>query len=874
MASSFRTLVKILTLEQSKDYNNDAVIGGFARFARHWAREAHGHAASDEQRQLIDSIVEELSKYDDLQSREERVAVVATLLQQVNAEVAAEEAIAPQTKASRAKPTVDAPGADPAYPQGKHTPDQHAHQQKARRKTQSKARAKAQPKEVRVQAKPPASLRERRGYDRAEKAASETQVASQQGFEAPISTLQGIGPKRAEQFARLGAETVEDLVFFFPHRYDDYSRMKTIDQLTLGDEVTVLGTVGAVNTRRTRRGQSLLEATISDGTAAIRATWFNQSWLGKQIMPGRQIVLSGKVEQYLGRLTMNAPDWEPLERDWLHTGRVVPIYSLTKGINARGMRQIMKGVVDVWAGRVAEYMPLEMLERLDLMNRDDAIAQSHFPDTWEDMQAAHARLAFDELFMLQLVVTQRRLAWQAEPTDPLTVDDTWLEELLGALPYQLTNAQHQALAVIRTDMAGSVPMNRLLQGDVGSGKTVVAAAAMSIALSVGRQAAFMAPTSILADQHFKALDDLLRRAPNGESVNLRLLTGAASESERQEIYAGLADGSVQAIIGTHALIQEGVSFADLALVVIDEQHRFGVRQRGALRSKAATGNPHLLVMTATPIPRTLALTVHADLDLTLIDELPPGRQPVETKILTARERERGYAFIRSQIDLGRQAFIIYPLVEESEKVQAKAAVAEHKRLQEEIFPDLSLGLLHGQMNAADKEEAMNRFYNGESAILVSTSVVEVGIDVPNASVILIEDANRFGLAQLHQFRGRVGRGEHHSYCLLLADSDGASSNGSTQRLRAMEDTSDGFRLAEIDWEMRGAGDLLGVRQSGIALIRFADLMDPRLVESVQREVGTLMEADPRLEAPEHARLAERLEQEVRRQEDWTAGDIS
>jgi ATP-dependent DNA helicase RecG len=876
MASSLETLVKILKLEQRKGYKNDAVIGGFRRFSRHWAREAHGQAKADTHHKLVDDIAAELSRYDDLKTPEERADLIEVLLTKATGKIPDEMATAvlesPTVAQEESAEALKEPGPAPAQPppEAKAAPEPS---RKPQRKQPKPSRQK--PKQPRRKA--PRSVRERRGY-----AGSEAEVknpATPEDLQTPATSLEGIGPKRAEQLERLGARTIGDLLNLFPRRHDDYSRLKTIDRIELGEQVTVMGTVDRVHARKTRKGRPLFEAVISDGTASLRLIWFNQLWLEKQLKPGTQIVVSGKIDQYLGYLTMYSPEWEPIERELLHTGRVVPVYPLTQGLTARLMRQVMKRMADAWAPRLTDYMPLAIRGRLDLMDLADAVSQAHFPDSWEDLQAARARLAFDELFLMQLGLVRQRLAWQADPVDPTSVEDSWLETYVDALPYQLTGAQQRALDDIRRDLASGLPMNRLLQGDVGSGKTVVAAVGIAMALAAGKQAALMAPTGILCEQHFAALNDLLARAPdngNGHPPTLRLLTGSLAESEREEVYAGLADGNVQVVVGTHALIQAGVEFADLGLVVIDEQHRFGVQQRGALRGKAADGNPHLLVMTATPIPRTLALTVHADLDLTLLDEMPPGRQPVETRVLSPRERERTYAFLRTQIEQGRQAFIIYPLVEESEKIDARAAVAEYERLQRDIFPDLKLGLLHGQLKPAEKEQAMALFYQGETDILVSTTVIEVGIDVPNASVMLVEGANRFGLAQLHQLRGRVGRGEHASYCLLLSDAeiDPSSANGSNRRLNALEETNDGFRLAEIDWEIRGAGELLGVRQSGfVGRVLFANLMDPRLVESVQREVQALVKADPALQAPEHALLAEEIKR-AEAQQNLTPGDIS
>jgi ATP-dependent DNA helicase RecG len=424
-------------------------------------------------------------------------------------------------------------------------------------------------------------------------------------------------------------------------------------------------------------------------------------------------------------------------------------------------------------------------------------------------------------------------------------------------------------------------MNRLLQGDVGSGKTVVAAVAIGFAVASGAQAAIMTPTSILAEQHYASLTDLLARSPLGEGVQVALLTGATSQAERDRIYGGLASGELSVVVGTHALIQDWVRFANLGLAIIDEQHRFGVAQRGALRDKAQGGNPHLLVMTATPIPRTLALTLHADLDLTVIDEMPPGRAPVETRILYPKERERAYAFIRAQVAKGHQAFVVYPRIangdddadeapEDEAAREAASAVKGYERLSTTVFPDLRCGLLHGQMRAAEKETVMEQFYRGEIDILVSTTVIEVGIDVPNATVMLVESANRFGLAQLHQLRGRVGRGGQQGYCLLISEKT-FSQGDHDERLAAVEDTTDGFRLAEIDWQLRGAGDLLGTQQSGFGLATFADLMNPRLVGDVQREARALFDADPALATPDHQSLAERVAATLRARE---SGDIS
>ncbi|MBI5080833.1 MAG: ATP-dependent DNA helicase RecG, partial [Chloroflexi bacterium] len=462
---------------------------------------------------------------------------------------------------------------------------------------------------------------------------------------------------------------------------------------------------------------------------------------------------------------------------------------------------------------------------------------------------------------MQLGLRRQRSEWQAVQGQPLSAADEALNSVIASLPYTLTNAQTRSFDEIRSDLSRSVPMNRLLQGDVGSGKTVVAALAMAVAAGANAQAALMAPTAILADQHHRNISKLLSH------LNVALLLGSTPPAEKQAIYDGLRDGSIHVVIGTHALIQEKVEFKNLGFVVVDEQHRFGVAQRAALRGKG--GNPHLLVMTATPIPRTLALTVYGDLDVSILDEMPPGRLPIDTRVIYINERERAYAFIRKQIVEGRQAFIICPLVEESDRIEAKAAVDEHARLQKHVFPDLKLGLLHGRMKADEKDEVMESFRNGETHILVSTSVVEVGVDIPNASVTLIEGASRFGLAQLHQFRGRVGRGAHQSYSLLISEADPKTPD---VRLKAMEDTQDGFVLAEKDLEIRGPGEFLGTRQAGFGELRMAKLTDVPLIALARRESDAVFADDPNLQKPEHKLLSERLAEFWKNFEG--AGDVS
>jgi ATP-dependent DNA helicase RecG len=686
------------------------------------------------------------------------------------------------------------------------------------------------------------------------------QKTSLEALNAPVSVLPGVGPKHSQTLMRLGLETLEDMLFFYPRRYDDYSQLKPINRLDYGEQVTVIGMVQRANNRKVRNGKiTITEGIISDGTGNLRATWFNQPWIAKRLRPGVQVVLSGKTDQYLGRITMNNPEIEQIDQQNLHTNRIVPVYPLTANITQRWLRRLMHRVITYWAPRLVDPLPEQLRQEDELMDLSTAILQVHFPDSPEKLRAARYRLAFEEILYLQLGMLEQKQAWQERTAQSFMVPQSWLDELLAQLPFELTSAQQRALSEMRADLASGHPMNRLLQGDVGSGKTVLAALAVAMIVREGSQAAVMAPTSILAEQHYSSMKVFLA-GPDGvlKEHQIRLMIGATPESEKEEIRQGLSRGDLKLVIGTHALIEDPVSFADLQLTIIDEQHRFGVEQRAALRAKG--NNPHLLVMTATPIPRSLALTVYGDLDLLIMDEMPPGRQVVETHILLPRERERAYTLIRDQVSQGNQAFIIYPLVEGegSEELvdlpeDSKAAVDEHNRLQSDVFPELKLGLLHGRLKPAEKEEVMARFRSGEYQIIVSTSVVEVGVDIPDATVMLVESANRFGLAQLHQFRGRVGRGHAKAYCLLIPDSADAAEN---ERLSAMVSTNDGFALAEIDLNQRGPGDFLGTRQSGYTKqLLMASLTDVQLIEKAQHTAKRLQQQDPDLSHPENEQLA-------------------
>jgi ATP-dependent DNA helicase RecG len=821
MVSLFENLSKILNQEKQRGYDNRTVLGGLERLSDTWAPRAVTQVGSIEDRLLIEEIAGLLRHYPDLEAAG-RVEMIETILAKIADRLVPHPAYQIPRRA-------DAPGTGHEAPV-------------ATASRESAGVSVATPEEITrpVITRPVVSR----------------PAGDWTSQDAPVTRLPGIKKAYAEKLANLRINTVGDMLAHYPHRYIDYRTLKTINQLRFGEEVTILGTVWECHARNTRRGTSIVHCTISDRTGAIEATWFNQEWLVGKLEPGTSIVISGKVDQYLGRLVFQHPEWEVVDRRQIHTGRLVPVYPLTEGITQKWLRDQINRVVESAAPRLPDHLPVAQLERLGMPSLAEATRQIHFPDSLETLEAAHRRLAFDELLFIQLGVLRQRHQWRAQPGRPVCVDGKVLESFIASLPFQLTDAQQKVLREIISDLGQSVPMNRLLQGDVGSGKTIVALAAMLVTAADGGQSAIMAPTEILAEQHYRNITRLLEAYTGthpGLDLPVYLLTGSVSAGQRDVIYTDIASGKAKLLVGTHALIQEAVDFNDLRLVIIDEQHRFGVQQRTALRSKGY--NPHVLVMSATPIPRSLALTLYGDLDLSVIDEMPPGRQEIRTRWLSPIERERAYSFIRSQVEQGRQAFIICPLVEESEKIEAKSAVEEHARLAKEVFPDLELGLVHGRMSAEEKDAVMTQFRSGTLHILVSTAVVEVGIDVPNATVMLVEGANRFGLAQLHQFRGRVGRGEYQSWCLLLADS---ATPEAEARLRIISETNDGFKLAEEDLKMRGPGEFFGTRQSGLPDIRVARLSDINLLHTAREEAQEVFRADPSLSQPEHQLLAQKV----------------
>jgi len=828
MKPSLDKLQKFFRLEAEREYDNRAVLGGLENMLPTWQAEAR---ADNLDEILVNAVTTQLRNYARL-SGDQRSEALKALWRRIQSETGMRENGNgdTQTKATRRKAKL---------------------QIKKPASVLQAAKVKSQPSKA-VKVSIP-----NRDKTKAEPAA----------LDARVTSLNGVGPVNAARLEKLGIQSLRDMLYHFPRRYDDYSHLATIGHLRYGQEVTVIGKVKLVANRSAGKGRMhLTEVIIDDGSAALRTAWFNQPWMAKNFHEGDQVVFSGTVEQFQGRFTLNNPGWELLDDEQLHTNRIVPVYPLTAQMGQRWLRGLMNMVVSYWAPRIPELLPKGLIQSAELLPLSQALQQAHFPDSQELLKAARQRLAFDELFLLQLAVLQQKKAWQGIAARRFEAPTDWLQAQVAQLPFQLTKAQSKVLHDLTKDLASGRPMNRLLEGDVGAGKTVMAALCMALVAREGAQAALMAPTSILAEQHYATLRELLFSLGGTlQPEELRLIVGATPQEEKQAIRHGLKSGAIKIVVGTHALIEDPILFSELEMVVIDEQHRFGVGQRAALRAKGH--NPHLLVMTATPIPRSLALTLYGDLDLSVIDELPPGRQEVNTHILLPHERQRAYGLVQKEVEAGRQAFIIYPLIEENENNQIKAAVQEHKRLQTEIFPNMKLVLLHGRLSAEEKDESMGRFRDGKAQILVSTTVIEVGVDVPNATVMLIEGANRFGLAQLHQLRGRVGRGGEKSYCLLIPEQEEAAEN---DRLKALTETNDGFLLAERDLEQRGSGQFLGRQQSGFNDLRLASLSDARLIDKARRHAEELLAGDPDLNQPEHHALAAAL------QETWSdgQGDLS
>jgi len=677
--------------------------------------------------------------------------------------------------------------------------------------------------------------------------------------------VKGVGPKLAKLFEKKGILTVEDALYFLPRGYEDRSHLKKISELKAGKKETGFGEIllSGVAFYQNKK-KRVFEAVIGDGSGTITLKWFrgNERYLRDRFKKGRQLIFSGEVRWFNYQREIHHPDVEvvegDIEKDYLNFKRIVPIYSETEGLYQRTLRRLMKTILDGYADELSSPIPPEILERQDLINFSEAFRRAHFPPEGESIDTlnlqrsdGHRRIIFDEFFFLELGMALKKRGVALEKGIPFKTEGILVQKLLNLLSFKLTHAQQRVLSEIKEDLEKSHPMNRLIQGDVGSGKTIVALLTGLYVIECGYQAAIMAPTEVLAEQHFLNLHRWLEPL----NVKVVLLTSSVKGSEREDLYQGIRNGDVQLVIGTHAVIQEAVEFHHLGLAIIDEQHKFGVVQRGLLKKKG--GNPDVLVMTATPIPRTLAMTIYGDLDVSIIDEMPPGRMPVETKVFPESARAKVYRMVEEEVRKGRQVFVVYPLVEESEKLDLKDATRMAEHLQKDVFPEFRIGLLHGRMKSDEKEAIMTEFKEGRIQILVATTVIEVGIDIPNASVMVVEHAERFGLSQLHQLRGRIGRGRYPSKCILLAQY--RSSEEAKVRLRAMERTTDGFRIAEEDLELRGPGEFFGIRQSGLPDFRVAHIIrdTPILIEA-RKEAFQLVQEDPELVQPSHAGLKEIL----------------
>jgi ATP-dependent DNA helicase RecG len=662
-----------------------------------------------------------------------------------------------------------------------------------------------------------------------------------------VTYIKGVGPKRAKALSEAGVYTAADLLHYYPTRYLDRSTITSINALHEGDSVVVLGRLSSAKASRPRRNLHIITALLSDNTGSVFLKWFNQKWLSDKLKETKNIIVAGKVSTFRGKQQITVEEYEPIdERDSFDAfGGIIPIYRAPGVLTQKALRGAVARCLEEVAPQLDDPIPNSIRTRLKIPPLLKSLNAIHRPETLDKKERALNRMAFAELFLMETGLAIKRSRERAQEGAVVKSRGKLREQL--RLPFDLTAAQRRVIAEIDRDLAAPFAMSRLLQGDVGSGKTVVALLAMLSAVEAEYQTALMAPTEILAEQHWRGIAELV--TPLG--LRCELLTGSTPGVTADKIAADCGAGLVPILIGTHALIEERVSFPNLGLAVIDEQHRFGVAQRGRLTQKGA--KPNVLVMTATPIPRTLALSVYGDLDLSILDEMPAGRRPIKTLWFNERKREHAYDIIRDRLKTGRQAFFVYPLVEESEKLELKSAELMLPRLRDEAFPDYTVDLVHGRMSATDKEEAMRRFRDGETDVLVATTVVEVGIDVRNAAVMVVEHAERFGLSQLHQLRGRIGRGEHPSVCVLLS-SDRVTADGK-KRLETMVETTDGFRIAEVDFELRGPGELMGTRQHGIPDTALRALLEkPKLLQRARDEAFRLVEENPGLKGEEFATL--------------------
>ncbi|MBM7623327.1 ATP-dependent DNA helicase RecG [Sporohalobacter salinus] len=782
-------LLKPIKIEKKVGYNNSSVFGGFDNYLLQWLNRLEELSSDDETLRIIDDLKELFSDYSQVQAkkRKKKLASGKELF----------------TKLSNVI-------------QG--------------RETESTSKLKSAPEnnKVSVQRLP-------------------------QIWQKSIRYVKGVGKKRAKKLAKLGVDTLRDMLFYIPRDYRDWSKTSSIRDLSPGSEVTITGQVVNSTEIRPRKGLIITKVIISDNTGSLSGVWFNQPYIKKKFKSGEAVAFSGEVKREYGELQISHPHYEIINSDSNYDkGKILPVYSATQDLNQNLLRKIVSRILEEYLSQFPEFLSEGIKEKYSLLEVRKALYKIHFPDRIEEIEEARKRLAFDELFILQLGILLKKTDLFIEEEGLVhSGSDELITNYLADLPFELTSAQKRVWTEIKNDLERSVVMNRLIQGDVGSGKTVVATLALLKAVSSGYQGAMMAPTEILAEQHYLSLKESLEKY----GLQIGLLVGSLTKNEKEEIITALESGEVDIVIGTHALIQEEIRFSNLGLVITDEQHRFGVRQRATFKEKGK--NPDVLVMTATPIPRTLALTLYGDLDLSVIDELPSGRKPVVTEWRTEKEFSKIFSFVRQEIESGRQAYIVCPLVEESEEMDVRSAENMAEKLEDDIFPEFDVALLHGQLKTDEKEAVMEGFRSQQIDILVSTTVIEVGVDVANATLMIILDAQRFGLAQLHQLRGRVGRSEHQSYCVLVAE---PGTDTGRERMKIMTRSTDGFVIAEEDLKLRGPGEFFGTRQHGLPDLEVADLLrDSELVELARKEARVVVENDSKLQKEENQLLGDLLQ---------------
>ncbi|MCC0667260.1 MULTISPECIES: ATP-dependent DNA helicase RecG [unclassified Clostridioides] len=661
-----------------------------------------------------------------------------------------------------------------------------------------------------------------------------------------VQYVKGIGPKKACKLNKLGIFTLKDLLYYFPRQFEDRNNLKKIAQLENDEKATIKAVISSINTFSPKEGMTLTKIDVKDETGSAKLVFFNKTYIKNTFRPGDSILVFGKVKKRFNNLELTSCELEYLTNSPKNTCRFMPVYQLTYGVTNKEIMSIIKTVLEDKELIIQEYMPQRIIEKYRLCNIDFAVRNIHSPSNKESLKIALYRIVFEELLILQLGLFVFKSGRNKENGIKFTISES-LKNIISSLPFKLTKAQNRALDEIINDMNSDKIMNRLVQGDVGSGKTVVALLALANCVLNGYQGALMAPTEILAGQHYISLTETLKDF----GINVGLLIGSLTKKQKDTVLEQIKNNEIDILIGTHALIEDKVEFNNIGLVITDEQHRFGVMQRSRLSLKGI--NPDILVMTATPIPRTLALILYGDLDISIIDELPPGRQPIETLAIEKSKRDRAYNnLVRREVESGRQVYIVCPLVEESEAIEAKSAVELVEELRAEYFSDLRLGLLHGKMKSSEKDEVMSNFKNKEIDILVSTTVIEVGVNVPNATLMIIENSERFGLAQLHQLRGRVGRGSHKSYCVLIYDS---KTDVCRQRMSIMEETNDGFRISEKDLEIRGPGEFFGTRQHGLPELKVANLFKHiKILKLAQQEARYILGEDNNLQLKENIPL--------------------